>query len=85
MASGVPVVAVAQGGPTELCVNGETALLVPPHNPGAIADAVLSLLLNPHRTKAMGDAGRQRAEKLFDRRLCVKTLEQLYDEVLKRK
>lgn len=82
MACGVPVVAVAQGGPTELCVQGETALLVPPGDPRAIADAVLSLLRDPERCRAMGAAGRERAEKLFDRRQCVRALETLYDEVL---
>jgi glycosyltransferase involved in cell wall biosynthesis len=82
MACGVPVVAVAQGGPTELCVQGETALLVPPGDPRATADAVLSLLRDPERRRAMGTAGRRRAEKLFDRRQCVKALETLYDEVL---
>ena len=84
MACGVPVVAVAQGGPTELCVQGETALLVPPGDPRATADAVLSLLRDPERCRAMGAAGRERAEKLFDRRQCVKALEALYDEILER-
>ena len=81
MACGVPVVAVAQGGPTELCVDGETAFLVPPHDPQATAQAVLSLLKDPARAKVMGMAGRRRAEKLFDRRQCVRKLEELYEEI----
>lgn len=82
MATGVPVVAVAEGGPTELCVHGESALLVRPRDPQAIADAALSLLRDPERRAAMGAAGRRRAEKFFNRRLCVKKLESLYEEVL---
>jgi glycosyltransferase involved in cell wall biosynthesis len=82
MACGVPVVAVAQGGPTELCVHGETAILVPPNDPRAIADAVLSLLEDPIRARAMSAAGRRRVENLFDRRQCVKALESLYEEIL---
>jgi len=82
MACGVPVVAVAQGGPMELCVQEETALLVLPRDARAAADAVLSLLRDPERRLAMGAAGRRRAEELFDRRKCVKVLETLYDEVL---
>ncbi len=82
MACGVPIVAVARGGPTELCVDGETALLVPPRDPRAAAQAVLSLLKNPDRARTMGMAGRSRAEKFFDRRQCVKKLEALYEELL---
>lgn len=82
MASGVPVVAVAEGGPTELCVQGETAWLVPPRDPHALAEAVLSLLRDPARRQAMGIAGRRRAEVLFDRKQCVGRLESLYDEIL---
>lgn len=82
MACGVPIVAVAQGGPIELCTHGETALLVPPLNPRATADAVLCLLQDRDRARAMGIAGRRRAERLFDRRHCVRALEALYEEVL---
>ncbi len=82
MSCGVPVVAVAQGGPMELCVHGETAILVPPDDPWAVADAVLSLLKDPARAQAMSAAGRRRVEKLFDRRQCVKALEALCGEVL---
>lgn len=81
MACGVPVVAVAEGGPTELCVQGETALLVSPNDPVATAKAVLTLLRNPERARAMGMAGRRRAERLFDRSLCVKALEAIYEGI----
>lgn len=85
MACAVPVVAVDQGGPTELCVQGETALLVPPKDPKAAAEAVLSLLGNPQRASAIRLAGRRRAEQLFDRRRCVRELEAVYQEVLNRR
>ncbi len=82
MAAGVPVVAAAEGGPAELCADGETAILVPPGRPDAVAEAVLSLLRDPERRAVMGAAGRRRAEKLFDRRQGVKALEMLYEEIL---
>ncbi len=83
MASGVPVVAAAHGGPTELCVNGETALLVSPQDPRAAAEATLALLKDSARAKEMGEAGRRRVERLFDRRRCVRELEGIYQEILK--
>ncbi len=82
MASGVPVVAFAQGGPTELCVNGETALLVPPGDAAAAAEAVANLLKDPEKARTLGEAGRKRAETYFDRRRCVRDLEILYESVL---
>ncbi len=82
MACGVPIVAAAHGGPTELCVPNETALLVPPGDARAAAEATLSLLEHPDRARAIGAAGRQRAELLFDRRRCVQGLEAIYDEIL---
>lgn len=83
MATGVPVVAVAEGGPAEICVHGESALLIPSHDPRAIARTVIALLKDPVRAGTIGAAGRRRAEDLFDRRKCTKALEKLYGEVLK--
>jgi glycosyltransferase involved in cell wall biosynthesis len=84
MASGVPSIAAAAGGPLELCVQGETTLLVPPRDPRATAEAAVTLLRDPSRRSAMGGAGRRRAERLFDRRQCVRALEELYARTLGR-
>lgn len=44
MASGLPAVSTAVGGALEVVVNGDNGLLVPPHEPEALASALLSLL-----------------------------------------
>lgn len=82
MATGRPVVATDHGGPREVCAGGETALLVPPRDPRAMADAMLELLRDPPRAAAMGRAGRLRAEQLFDQRRHARELQLLYEEVL---
>lgn len=64
MAAGLPMVAYAVG---ELPATvGETALLVPPGDPEAFADAVVALLADPPRAAALGAAARARAAALFD-------------------
>jgi glycosyltransferase involved in cell wall biosynthesis len=66
MAAGLPVVASDVGGLRELVDDGVTGLLVPPRDARALAAALSSLLEDAERRRAMGDAGRARAEALFD-------------------
>ncbi len=56
-AVGRPVVAGDSGGAPEAVRHDETGLVVDPESPRAIADALASLLLNPARATAMGEAG----------------------------
>ncbi|MER7910572.1 glycosyltransferase, partial [Streptomyces sp. NPDC096068] len=58
MASGVPVVAPAVGGPLDLVGHGLTGLLVPPGDPDALRDAVAALAAAPDLRAAQGRAGR---------------------------
>lgn len=78
----VPVVGFR--GPGIEVVDGETGLLVPQRDEGALADALLSLLRFQSVAAQMGMAGRARVERLFN--LCRQTalLEEKYDEVLGR-
>ncbi|MFE4577475.1 glycosyltransferase family 4 protein [Streptomyces chartreusis] len=57
MASGVPVVAPAAGGPLDLVDHGRTGLLVPPRDADAVRDAVGSLVADPALRAAYGAAG----------------------------
>jgi glycosyltransferase involved in cell wall biosynthesis len=66
MAAGLPVVASAVGGIPELVVDGETGVLVPPGDARALASALRRLLADPQLRRQMGDAGRLRAQQLFD-------------------
>ncbi|MFD4900347.1 glycosyltransferase family 4 protein [Streptomyces sp. NPDC058411] len=62
MASGVPVVAPAAGGPLDLVAHGSTGLLVPPHDAGAVRDAVAALVADPARAEAFGRTARAAVE-----------------------
>jgi phosphatidylinositol alpha 1,6-mannosyltransferase len=54
LASGVPVVAPAAGGPVDLVRHGRSGYLVEPGNAGAIAEAVAALVADPARRTAFG-------------------------------
>ncbi|WP_327313742.1 glycosyltransferase family 4 protein [Streptomyces sp. NBC_01235] len=62
MASGVPVIAPAAGGPLDLVAHGRTGLLVPPRDAAAVREAVASLAADPAQRFAFGAAGRATVE-----------------------
>jgi glycosyltransferase involved in cell wall biosynthesis len=65
MAAEVAVVASSVGGVPEAVADGETGLLVPPGDAEALAGALRSLVDEPSRATALGEAGRRRAEREF--------------------
>jgi glycosyltransferase involved in cell wall biosynthesis len=65
MARGLPVVATSAGAIPEVVPNGVTGLLVPPDDSQALAGAIVSLLSDPQRMKAMGKAGAERVREHF--------------------
>ncbi|MFF8538251.1 glycosyltransferase family 4 protein [Streptomyces sp. NPDC015532] len=62
MASGVPVVAPAAGGPLDLVAHGRTGLLVPPRDSAAVREAVRTLAADPALRAAYGAAGHAQVE-----------------------
>ncbi|HUG37058.1 MAG TPA: glycosyltransferase, partial [Candidatus Limnocylindrales bacterium] len=77
-----PVVATDLEGMPELVVEGETGLLVPPRNPEALAQAILRMLENPARAKAMARSGRKRVEAGFSLAVKIERTEALYRRLL---
>jgi starch synthase len=65
MACGTAVVGSRTGGIPEVVADGETGLLVPPGEPGPLAEALNTLIRDPSRAAAMGQAGRKRAVAEF--------------------
>ena len=66
-AAGVPQVAGDSGGASEAVLDGVTGLVVGcPEDPGALAEALRSLLADPTRRRRMGRAARARVEESFD-------------------
>jgi glycosyltransferase involved in cell wall biosynthesis len=82
MACGKPVVAADSGGAREIVLSGATGILVPPNDPGALAEALVRLAADETLCQSMGRAGRRRAECLFDARRVAGLVENLYDDIL---
>jgi len=82
MAGAVPVVAARVGGIPGMVKDGETGLLMDPHNIRGIAEAVQKILSDESLARSMGLRGRQVAEGRFRASVvCEKTL-RAYKEVL---
>ena len=76
-----PVIGTNLEGHPELILEGETGLLVPPRNPDALAQAVLRMLENPTRARAMARAGRKRVEAHFSMAERIQRTEALYERL----
>lgn len=83
MAAGKPVVATNRGGPAESVLDGETGLLVPPHDPAALAEAMVAILKDPNRRRRMGELGRIRAREHFTAHNYVPIIEGVYRAALR--
>jgi phosphatidylinositol alpha-1,6-mannosyltransferase len=77
---GKPVVGGNVGGVAEAVADRESGLLVDSEDPEAVADRVVALLADPARSRAMGEAGRARAEKLFTWEGTARAVEAVFRE-----
>ncbi|HEX4157845.1 MAG TPA: glycosyltransferase family 4 protein [Rhizomicrobium sp.] len=82
MASGMPIVASAIDGPKDFLVEGETALLVPPGDPAALAQAVERLIADDELRETLGRAARAEAVAKYSFEAVGKQLAQALRNVL---
>ena len=75
MAAGLPVVACRAAAVPEVVPDGVAGLLVAPHRPGQLADALEDVLTDSRRRKDYGDAGRRRAAEFGAPRVAQRFLE----------
>lgn len=81
-AIGLPIAAFRGPGVSEAVVENETALLAPPGDERALADAISCLLTDTCLAKRLSVAGRRRAEGHFSLEAQTARLEDLYSETL---
>ncbi len=77
-----PVVTTDVRGCRNAIVNGVTGMLVPPRNSKELAKAIISLLSDSQKAKAMGQAGRKKAEREFDKNILLQKMEVKINELI---
>jgi glycosyltransferase involved in cell wall biosynthesis len=80
MALSRPVVASEVGGIPEMIEDGITGLLVPPHDPAALAAAIVRLLRDHPLADTLGRAGHDLVHDRFCIERMVAAVEQIYDD-----
>jgi colanic acid/amylovoran biosynthesis glycosyltransferase len=80
MALGVPVVTTAVSGLAEAVIPERTGLLVPPHDPAALAAAIERLLADPELASRIAAGGRRHVESNFSLERSAELLRSLFPE-----
>jgi glycosyltransferase involved in cell wall biosynthesis len=65
MEAGLPIVAARVGQVAEYIEDGRSGVLVPPHNPAALAQATLGLIANPALRVQLGQAASKRVAQCY--------------------
>lgn len=81
--AGVPVVATRVGGIPYVLDEGKAGVLVPPYAPGALAEAIGTLLRDDSTRKMLAVGGRQRAEQTFSADRYCRELDALYQGLVR--
>jgi glycosyltransferase involved in cell wall biosynthesis len=84
-ACGRPLIVADVPGCREAVRNGETGILVPPHDVEALAEAIAALAADPQRRARMGRAGRGLIERHFTDEIVARETLALYRASVGRK
>jgi glycosyltransferase involved in cell wall biosynthesis len=82
MMAGLPIVATAVGDVPKV-VTPEAGIIVAPHEPACLADALNELVNTPERARAMGNAARARAMQEYSLETWMKRHVAVYEEALR--
>ena len=81
-AAGVPVVGFDAGGLGEAVIHGETGILVPPEDTGALREAIAALMDDESLRTRLGGAGRKRMQQDFSIATMATMHVALYESVI---
>ena len=79
-----PTIMTSIGGNRHLGIDGETALIVPPRDPDALAAAIIKLATDSSLRSLLGPAGRDYVHKHFSAEVSAQELDEAYRDLLNR-
>jgi len=82
MASEVPVVATAAGGPLDFIQPGKNGELVPPNDANSMAETIQQMLSDEWRSNSMAQEGRRLVEKHYSVEGTVRKVEEVYASLM---
>jgi glycosyltransferase involved in cell wall biosynthesis len=82
MLQGVAAIGTAVGGISEVIIDRDSGILIPPAKPRPLADAIIELYNYPARRKLLAERGRARVLKHFNIENTVRETLQMYLELL---
>lgn len=85
MAYGKPVVGFDTKAPTEVLMDGENGILVPPRDVSKLTEAIVTLANNKGLREKLGESARRYARGAWDIESTIGTYENIYDTIVKSK
>lgn len=85
MASRLPIVATRTGGIPEVVIHGQTGLLVPPRDPDALAQAILTLYRDRELTARLAERGFEVVHEKYSAEAMAWKVIDLYEQIAHRK
>jgi len=82
MLFGKPVIGTRVGGTPEVIIDRKTGILVPPKNVTSLADSILELLNDENKMRAYSESSRTFVQENFSLEKRVKSIVELYRELL---
>ena len=83
MACGLPAIAMAAGGPSEIIADGQTGWLVPPDDEAAFAAALVSAVNDAHMRHVRGAAAYDAVHARYSWPVLGAYVARIYEQVLK--
>jgi glycosyltransferase involved in cell wall biosynthesis len=83
MACGLPAIAMAGGGPSEIIADGQTGWLVPPDDEAAFAAALVSAVNDAHERRVRGAAAYRAVHTRYSWPALGAQVARIYEQVLK--
>lgn len=77
-----PLVTTSVGGLPEVCLNGQTGIVVPPFSPKKVVEAVLTLAADPELRRTYGQRAKEHVLEKFTLQQTLDQMEQVYGQIV---